>query len=274
MAKLQLTLTNKDQIPAGLEAFYLESDGEFTLQVEGGKTQEDIDRIQAALDKQRSINEENLRSLAKFKDVDLEKWEKVKDLDPNAPVGDTEEARKKLSEEYREKERALADQFKQKEADLEAKVEQANNKAKQYIKDSWMRKVLAEKHQFTDPRRLNDFLRAVKDDTDPDFADVRRAINAVEVQEESGVFIVVGGDLKDEKGADEMIAAAVNSDVAKYYRPAPGNQGGGAGGGKSPTHGAENPYKPETFNLSKQAELEEKSPELARNLAAQAGVVI
>lgn len=51
MPELQAVIEDKSKIPSGLENFYIEKDGKFTLQVEGMKTQADFDAYADALKK-------------------------------------------------------------------------------------------------------------------------------------------------------------------------------------------------------------------------------
>ena len=78
----------------------------------------------------------------------------------------------------------------------------------------------------------------------------------------------------DEAGIDDRVKAfnslvkkLVQAEVDKTFKNNGGkpNKGGNQGGG-------DNPYKKETFNLTKQMELERTNPELAKQLQAQAGL--
>lgn len=78
----------------------------------------------------------------------------------------------------------------------------------------------------------------------------------------------------DEAGIDERVKAfsglvkkLVQAEVDKTFKNNGGKPPkGGAGGG------GDNPYKKETFNLTKQMELEASNPELAKRLQAEAGM--
>lgn len=275
--KVKPVYNKKEDIPGGLVQFYIEqSDSTWALNLEGGmKTQDDIDRVKQALSNERDLRVEKEKELAKYKDVDLNKWNKVKDIDPDQKgegTGDIDEARKKLAEEYREKERKLQESFQQKEQDLKAKVDQAETKAKTYVEDSWKRKILTEKFGFTDSRRLNALILEIKHGSDPELNEARKLFSSVEAREENSHYRVVGSDLGDEKGAYEALERLSKLDVAKHYRPAADNSGGGADNSGKGSGSGQNPYKKETWNVTDQGRLEKENLGEAKRLAAQVGI--
>ena len=275
--KLKPVYAKKEDIPAGAEQFYTEqSDGSWKISLEGDiKTQEDVDRVKQALTSERDLRVEKEKELAKFKDVDLEKWNKIKDLDPeDSSAGSGDDVRKKLAEEYREKERRLQETYQVKETELKSKVDEAEKRAKTYVEDSWKRKMLAEKFGFTEPRRLNALILEIKHGSDPELNDARKLFNSVEAREENGNYRVVGSDLGDEKGAFEALERLAKLDVAKHYRPATDNVGGGANNQGNQSGSGQNPYKKETWNVTEQGRLEKANITEAKRLASQAGIKI
>lgn len=267
--KLKVTYDNKEDIPEGYLEVYEERDGKWHLQAEGVKTEDDVDRMKQAMQKQKDLRIEAERELSKYKGVDLEKWEKLKDIDPDKAPGD-----KEFSEKLRDAEERLEQKYESKLAEAENKAKEAKERAKSYVKESWTRKMLSEKFGFENPRRLNDFVRALNDESDPDFRNLRKTIDSIKVVEENGQYQVIGGDFEDSKGAKEALERIATSEVAKHYKPAPGNDGGGSdnkGKGEG-SEGKVNPYKKDTWNVTKQAKLEEENPSLAQKMAEEAGV--
>lgn len=267
---LKVAYDTKEDIPEGYLEAYSQKDGKWTLQAEGIKTQEDVDRAMDAMRKQKDLRIDAERDLAKFKEVDLEKWEKVKDLDPDADPGQglTPEKVREIEETFRTK-------YAKKETELQSKIDSAEKKAKDYVKDSWIRKMLSEKFGFESPRRLNDFIRGMGDDLDPDFRAIRKAIDSLKVAEENGSFKVIGGDIGDSEGAKESLEAIAKSDIAKHYMPAPENSGGGSNNKhREGSDNQVNPYKEDSWNLTNQAKIEKDNPALAKKQAAEAGVEI
>ena len=77
---------------------------------------------------------------------------------------------------------------------------------------------------------------------------------------------LVGEDLY---GIEEQIAALKKTDPYLFGVELKGRTPEGTG---KPPQGTENPWKKETFNLTKQGEITKKDPDLAAKLRAQAGV--
>lgn len=278
MASLKATYSSETDIPEGLAGFYnKQADGSYKINLDGGvKTQADVDRVNDALEKERNLRIEADKNVAKYKDVDLEKWEKVKDIDPDRkPVeGDKteEEIRKELSKEYRQKEQDLEDKFKKREEELEGKVTEATSKAQNTIKENWQRKMLSEKYGFTDPRRLNALMLEIKHGTDPEFSKIRKQFESIEVEEDGDKFKVVGGTVKDEQGAIEVLEEISKNEISKHYKPASDNSGGGAHNNGGNNEVKENPFKiGEHHNVTKQSQIINDNPEQARKLAKEAG---
>ena len=69
------------------------------------------------------------------------------------------------------------------------------------------------------------------------------------------------------KAFQALLNKMVSAEVSKTFKTNGGNPAKG-----SATPGVENPYKKETFNFTKQLELESTQPELAKQLRAQAGL--
>lgn len=69
------------------------------------------------------------------------------------------------------------------------------------------------------------------------------------------------------KAFNSLVKKVVKAEIEKVFKE---NGGEPPKGGKN--ENIENPYKKETFNLTKQMELELKDPELAKRLQAQAGI--
>jgi len=277
--KLKLIYATKEVIPERAEGFYSESGGQWKLNIEGVKTQEDIDRVKNALEKERDLKIEAERQLAQFKDVDLDIWEKVKDIDPENPGAgldpkDEKEINRRISEAVRERERELRDLHTKELAAATSEKEEVENRFKQNHLKQWRRNMLAERFGFKNLDDLDTFLLKIEHSDLSEFVELRNRLKSLEVQDEGGGYRVVGGEYKDGKGAEEILENISKAEVAKNFRPAPDHQGGGAGnkGGGNP--GGVNPYKKETWNLTEQGKLESDNPAEAKRLATQAGVQI
>ena len=282
---LKLIYDKKEDIPEGLESHYTEKDGKFYLQVEGAKTQEDVDRVSNALNAERDARKEAEKNLAKYKNVDLEKWEKVKDLDPdNPPTGegatadpDSKEFQKAVSEAVRAKEKEIQEKFNKDKEALENQAAEAQQKVKKYLKDDWMRRNLAAKFGFKDPDMLDDFMiRLQHPGNNQDLKKLSKLADSIEVQIEDGAEPqFIGGHLKDAKGAEEALQEVASQDITKRYKPAANNQGGGAGNqGESGSGSGNNPFKKDKtgeYNRTEAGSLIRNDKDKAKTLAKEAG---
>lgn len=277
---LKAIYQTKEEIPEGLPDHYKEqADGTYKLDLEGDfKTQDDVDRAMAAMEKQKNQRIELQKELDKFKDVDLQKWEKVRDLDPdNLPTGGTIDPKdeqafnRKVAEAVREKERELkeaSDEILRKEKD---KLQQKEKSLLDRFKKDWIKNKLAEKHGFSDPKRLRWFMQDIESDVLPEF---KRAIESIEVINEDGNMKIVGGDLKDPDGAIETLDRIATKDVVKDYKPASDNAGGDAGNNGHAGNKAElQKLKKEdgSLNLTEAGRLYRESPDKAKSMMRQAG---
>lgn len=95
--------------------------------------------------------------------------------------------------------------------------------------------------------------------------------SAFKIKEDDDELSVVVGE--DDTDPVEFMKEWAATDAGKLYVGAPHNGGGGArGSGSRPDHTGPNPWKRETRNMTKQAEIARDNPDLARRLAREAGV--
>jgi hypothetical protein len=91
------------------------------------------------------------------------------------------------------------------------------------------------------------------------------------IKDDNDELTVVVGE--DDADPTEFLKAWAATDVGKLYVAASRNGGGGAhGSGNSTGYFGGNPWKSETRNMTKQAEIARDNPDLARRLAREAGV--
>jgi hypothetical protein len=271
-----------EEIPEEVKSHYAkQTDGTFKLVLEGGlKTQADIDRVTKALDSERELRQDKEKELKKYANVDLQHYEKVKDIDPDK-IGDgddktAEEIKKELQKEFRKLEDDLKAGFQNKEADLNAKVEAAEQKSKDFVVENFIRKSLAEQG-FTDPRRVNQLMLEVKYGDDPEMKPMRDLIKSIEARAEEGTnkFTIIGSHVKDEQGAIDAIKSVADLEISKHFKPAADNSGGGAGGNnkdKNPNITG-NPFKVGTdeYSVTKQQQILNTDKNKAIQLAKEAG---
>lgn len=239
MSLLKATYESKEEIPSGLEGYFKEEGGSFVLQAEGIKTQKDVDRAMAAMEKQKQLRIDAEKKLSDVPDdFDSEKWGKLKDLDPdNLPSGDKldpndeKEFNKRVSEAVREKEREIKSHLEEKYNSKLAEVEQKEKSILNAHKENWIKNQLAEKFGFSDNKRLRWMMLDIDSGQYPE---LKKKLESISIEQNNGTPEIVGGDLKDKQGALEILENIANSDVSKDYKPATDNTGGGAqptGGG-------------------------------------------
>lgn len=244
---LQAVYSSSEQIPEGLADYYTEqSDGSFKIALEGGvKTQADIDKVMKALQNERDAHSETKKAVKALPDdFDAEKWDRLKDIDPETIGGD---------EELKSQVESLKKKLKAKDDEVQAEKESLRNT----IKRSQLRDALLE--------------AGVKDSILLDAA-VDRAIakHRVKAEQKDDAFVVTAGDLDED--VSEWAKSWASTDEGKRFVSAGNNSGGGAGnegGGGAPI---KNPYKEESLNLTEQAKLQRDNPQKAKQLATEAGV--
>jgi hypothetical protein len=280
---LKAVYATQEDIPEGLQDYYKETaDGSFKIELEGGvKTQADVDRVKASLEKQREQNEELTRKLSKMpEDFDPDKWDALKDMDPeNLPKGgkidpkDEQEFNRRVAEAVRDKEREIKEANEQVLAQEKEKLKQKEQAFLDRHKKDFIKTKLAERHGFSDQKRLRWFLMDIENGELPE---LKRHLETINVIEDNGKLTVVGGDLKDADGALEVIDRIANkTDVVKDYKPASDNGGGGTpppGGGGEGSDIVKKLKKPDgRLNITLAGKLYSESQEKARNAVRQAG---
>lgn len=248
---------SESEIPEGLKEHYSsQSDGRWKVNLEGGvKSQADIDRLETTIGTLRETEREYTKFKSKIpSDFDAEKWDKVKNLDPNGNGSDKteDEIRVSVGEEYRKK-----------IEEAEKERDSAKDYAKRTIKMIHLKQDLAELG-FTDPYRLDDFINRLERDKDP----VLKNIDAIE---KNDIFEMIGGAVGDTQGYKESLKKISETDLAKRYKPHD-NSGGGAGNdGSGDVEVKDNPFDRENGNRTQRGVIAKENPDKATNLAKKAG---
>lgn len=259
---LASVIKTKAEIPAGLEAFYVEQDGEFVLDVDGrdkvGEFRNNNRTLKAKLEAQAAelaalklrfegVDPEEAKRLAAEHQALLEK-EQMKAGDAEKVIAARVAA-------------AKADAAKD-AAGLQRKLEQAEARLSSTLIDQGVL-TLATK-------------RGLRSTAVPDItARARGAVRLVE-----GAVVVVGGDGQSPRlGKDGVSPMSLEEWIEAQAVDAPhlfetnagggaaGNSPGGAGGGKQ---AVKNPFLRESWNLTEQMRLQKSDPGLAARLKAAA----
>ncbi len=236
---LKLNYDSKADIPKGAESFYTEKDGKFTLQVEGAKSQADVENLQNALDKERKLKREAEAQNKKYEekfgnlpdDFSLEEYNNLKD----ANSGQNVDAKLK---EQRER---LTAQFNKDLAAKDKIIAEKDGLVNTHIKDGTLTRVIAES------------------------GIAKQFIPAVTAMMKGRVKLEGSEVYLDEKPIAEAMKGWVESEEGKHYVAAPIN---GGGGDKTTTTNADG-----TKKTMPRSEFDAQSPEKRMELS-KAGITL
>jgi hypothetical protein len=271
MVLLKAIYEAQDGIPEAYRELYTERNGKWELtEVEGVKTQTDVDKLTEAARKERADHadtKKTLASLKPFADLEMtheelqEKLDRVEELEAAAKAGG------KLNEEELEAavERRLARKLKPLERQISTLTEE---------RDALTGKV--GELQGREDRRavVKAAVAAAQKAGVPQDAlpDVELAAEVMLVREtESGDIITKDGiGVTPNVGAETWIADM----LPKRPMWNPTSSGGGARGSGKSGGFPDNPYTEEHWNVSAQGKLMQENPEKAKQMAAAAGVTV
>jgi len=246
---LKLTVDNLDNVPEGLREHYTETDGAFTLAVEGVKPLEDFNRVYGSLEKERGEHKATLEKLKAFggkTPADLLKLEtRILELEA-AGGGELDETQiEKIV-----KQRLVP--FEHQKTQAEAQIAELTAELDQM------------KTAALGVKRKEAVLQAIGDKVNPEFH--KDLIYRAERE------LSFNSDLND---FTDQIGSTVADWAARQLRETPSwvvkSNGAGAKGGQGAPASSENPFLPgKSFNLTKQGELLRSDPKRAAQLKAQA----
>lgn len=260
---LKAILDSIDDLPEDVKKEYVEKNGKFELQVEGMKTQADVERLQGALTKERNDHKavrERLGLLGdrKIEDV-LATLDRVPELEA-AAAGKLDENKLNELVEGRIKTRVAPverekGQLAQKVQELSGIVEQYQSKEKVRSIHDAVREAVGKTQGFQSGAVEDALLYAER---------------MLEVGEDGRVIT------RDGVGVTPGIDAAVwltemQSKKAHWWGP---SQGGGAGGNRSGGGGGANPWSAEGWNMTEQGRILKENRSRAEQLAKSAGTSI
>jgi hypothetical protein len=239
---LKTVLETMDGIDDAFKSLYTETDGKFVLQIEGVDHHPDVANLKSAYERVKQDKAAVMAERDTFKakaekmpeDFDLSAWEKAKS-------GKADEA-------------ALIKMRAELEAD----------------RDSWKNKAgeaEGKLSRFAVERDLGDALLAAGI-TDPGLSQGARAILASQVKTGDDGKAIVESDMGPLGVGDYVKRWAAGDGKAFVTPPSGGGRKGGDGSGQT----SDNPWKAETRNLTKQAEIMKSNPEEAARLKAAAGI--
>ena len=262
--KLKRVYDKQADIPTGMEALFEERDGKFVfVGLEGLKTDEDVQRVQTALDKERKDHNELKKTAKKFEGIDPDavhamteelealKAESDKDKPADQKIDQLVEARVKRRLGPIERER---DTLKATVAELTDKVQGQDKTIKGTKIASAIRDAAAElkvvPHAIEDVILLGERTLVVGDDGK-----------------------IVTGDGAPTPGIDAKLWLKDMQKARPHWWPV--SEGGGAGGDRGGGKGDANPWKSDQWNLTAQGSfIREKGMAAAETAAAAAGTKV
>lgn len=252
---LKKILEKLDEVEEQFRSLYVEKDGKFYLDVEGGLGE----GAAKALEEERKAKKALEAKLGKLKDVDPEEYNRLKT--------EAEERDRKKAEEKGEFDKILAKNKEQFQKDLDA----ANQKAEKY------------KGSLADTLITNEALAAVTAEKGiPDLLlpVLKPRLKFVEAEDESfrvEVLDAKGEPMVTKDGpakAIELVKELKASPVFGRAFDGTDTGGGGAGPGNNGGGGGRNPWAKGFENETEQMKLIANNPAQARALAQSAGINI
>jgi hypothetical protein len=254
---LKVMYENKDEIPAGLEEHYVEKDDQWILQAEGLKTDADLSALRKSLDASRKEAKEYKTRLKNFEGIDPEDY------------------RKKL-DEYEEL-KIKAEKSQPDDKKLEQLLEVRVNAAKRPVETE--NQTL--KQRLAELEGENNILKTekVKGKIETSLRKLAQEANVRSTAMADVLLYAEQFELNQE--TDQVVQKGTGIPITDWFSEIkvqrdhwfPPSEGGGVKGSKpSAGAGQVNPWKEGSINYTKQAELMNKNPELAKVLMRAAGV--
>jgi hypothetical protein len=260
---LKAIIDKIDELPEDIKKEYVEKNGKFELQVEGMKTQADVDRLQGALIKERNDHKTVRERLGLLGDRKIEDVLQILDRVPEleaAAAGKIDENKLNEIVEGRIKTRIAPlerekGQLAQKVQDLSGVLEQYKTKEKVRTIHDAVREAVGKAQGFQSSAVEDALLYAER---------------MLEVGEDGRVTT------RDGVGVTPGIDAAVwlsemQAKKAHWWGP---SQGGGAGGNRNGAGTGGNPWSADNWNMTEQGRILKENRSRAEQLAKSAGTSI
>ncbi len=267
--KLKAIYDKQEDIPAGFESAYTERNGKWELQVEGMKTQGDVERVQEALDKERDEHKKAKKRLRGMGDDD--DADSVQDLKDKV-----EDLEAKLETAGKDK---VSDEEIQKRVDAAVKIEirplQRDLKKVTEERDELSGTVSAQSSQINSGLIRGDVARVIGN---KDLGINPESLPDIEMFADNVMEVGEDGNRTTREGVTGVTPGLSLEEAIKEFR-ANGQRnpwfgetrGTGSGGGDGKPHGGKNPFSEKHWNSTEQGKLIEGNPTLAKSLAEQAG---
>lgn len=250
---LKAVYKTKEEIPQGFESLFKEVGGQWEIQVEGMKSQADVDRVMEGLRKERSDHAETRALLHKFDGYSLDDIRKLEDdnalLRADGKGTDIDEKVKALVEAKTASLRRDLAAAEKRANDAEAALKTTKG---ELVKDKIEVAVVNVASSKVRPEALTDVKLHAAGDFELD--DKGNVVTKETCPQGAGLTV------------EQWLEAKVKN-APHWEIP---NKGGGGRGGDGGGGGAPNPWSKKHWNVTKQHEISAADPDKAKRLKADA----
>jgi len=220
---LKFEYNSESDVPEELKSHYTEKEGVFVLNVEGGKSESDVDTVMATLQKERKARREAEAKANKYtllpEDFDIDEYNRLKD----SREGD-------IDAKLKEQRERITEQNNKAMAKLQEQLSEKDNLVQTHVKSATLNRAMAENNI------AKQFMPAVE-------ALMRDKITV----EGSEVYL-------NEKPLVQSLKEWTQTDEGKYYVAAANNTGGGSNNAKANGDGAKKQIARSEFEAMQPAE--------------------
>lgn len=259
--KLKAVVKDINDVPAEYHALYVERNGQWELQVEGMKTEADVERVRAGLVAEREAHKETKQKLNAFNGLDPEevvsKLDRIEELEL-AAKGKLDD--KQIDELVETRIRSRLAPLEREKQTLADKLAESTVQIQSY-------------EQKERQRTIHDAVRSAATKAklvDTAIEDALLLAERVFEITDDGVVSAKDGVGATPGSRPEDWFAEMQSKRPHWWGPSSGMGGKGGGGGG----GGGNPWTAANWNLTEQGRIYKESPARAEQLAKAAGTTI
>lgn len=255
---LEASYDSLDKVPSQFASLYTEKDGKFVIQVNGLVAQENVQRLESALRKERSDHKGTKEKFSALSALDITPDEIITRLDEYdvLKAGEGAKSGKFTEEEVNARIKAALAPVERNLAAITAERDTLTSSVAEYKEKDTRHNI---REQISKLREKVG-LRSVAQD------DVYRFVREVcEINEQGELVTKENCGVSPYLSLESLLKDCVN-DRPHWYES---TSGGGATGGKGAS-GANNPWSESNWNITEQARLIQSNPEQAQALANSA----
>lgn len=253
---LEAKLSTLDGVPEALHEHYAQqSDGTFRLVAKGVEYEEDVKGLKTALEREREERRKAKERLEQLGDVDPEEYRRLKE-----EAEERETGKLKDKGEFEALRARLEERHQKAVESKEQEIQRRDRFIERLLVDNEIDKAMDEVKVLPEHRRaVRALLKESRPQVKADGEDYRATVQTDMGETSLATYIQEWS--KSEEAGHYIAGRGVNGSGASSTRSA------GADGGV-------NPWKRETRNLTEQMRIAKENPDLAKRLAAQAGLAL